>query len=57
MTAGDKIKHAAANAERLTKRVVDAVEDKVNDATDAVQDAVTDRMDKIHKAAGGDTKK
>ncbi len=52
MTAGEGIKKAGEATKNLTDRVVDAVEDKVNEVTDIVQDALHRSGENIHKAAG-----
>jgi hypothetical protein len=52
MTAGDSIKHAAEGTKKVTDRVVDAVETKVNEVTDTVQEALKGAGDKVHHAAG-----
>lgn len=51
MTAGESIKDAGENSSKVTDRVVDAVEDKVNSVTDVVEDALRTAADQIHKAA------
>lgn len=51
MTAGEGIKKAGESTKATTDRVVDAVEDKINEVTDAVEDALHRAGDRIHKAA------
>lgn len=52
MTAGEGIKKAAEGTKNVTGRVVDAVEDKVNEVTDTVQHALHRSGENIHEAAG-----
>ncbi|SDY52695.1 hypothetical protein [Herbiconiux ginsengi] len=55
MTAGENIKKGAENTKNVTDKVVDAVEEKVNQVTDAVEGAFHKAGDKIHAAASQDT--
>ncbi|WP_251439850.1 hypothetical protein [Microbacterium sp. USTB-Y] len=54
MSVGDHIKSASENASNLTKRVVDAVENKVDDVTEAVEGAAQAAGEKIRHVAGSD---
>lgn len=53
MTTGEQIKKASEGAKKSTDKVVDAIEDKINEVTDAVEGALRRAGDRIHKAAGG----
>ncbi len=52
MSVGDHIKSASDGASDLTKRVVDAVEKKVDDVTEAVEGAARAVGDKVRDIAG-----
>jgi hypothetical protein len=57
MSVGDHIKSASEGASHLTQRIVDAVENKVNDVTDAVEDAAHAVGKKVRDIAGSDDTK
>ncbi|NNC14072.1 hypothetical protein HII28_19615 [Planctomonas sp. JC2975] len=54
MTAGEGIKKGAEGTKKVTDRVVDSVEKKINDVTDTVSHAMGSATDGIHHAASQD---